>query len=90
MEVDADAAAEEAPPTTATREQQLETWARQYWKDDGYTDDPNALLALTQLLEDTGGVHHDLDGTEKALGVPLPSLLGRAFESSEESGDDRS
>ena len=69
----------EAPPVEATRQQRLETWTHQYRKDDGYTDDPVALLGLCQLLEDTGGLDHDLAATEELLGDSLKRILGPAY-----------
>ena len=62
-----------APPVEATRQQRLETWAHQFRRDDGYTDDPAALLALSQLLEDTGGLDHEVMAAEKLLGDSHPA-----------------
>ena len=81
-EGDEDSMVMDAPPVAASREQQLETWIRQYRRDDGHTDDPSALLALSQLLEDTGGLYHDLENTEKVLGTSLQHVLGAAWDSS--------
>ena len=71
MAVDADGSDDGTAPIAASREQQIRTWARQYRTDDGYTDDPDALHALQQLLEDTGGLYRDLASTEGILGVSL-------------------
>ena len=75
MAGDADWSGDDAAPIAASRKQQIQTWARQYGTGDGYTGDPDALRALVQLLEDTGGLYHDLESTEEILGVSLTSVL---------------
>ena len=63
-------------PAIASREDQLQTWIRQYQKEDGYTENLDALRALLQLLEDTGGREQDLEETERILGASLDAVLG--------------